>query len=350
MSDKPVVYLFHGDDEFAIQRALQDMRAQADEGGMGEMNTTILDGRSASLDELRNAALVMPFLADRRMVVVYHPLARLDRQSRAGEDNGDPEAGQANRKKERQDFLALLESAPPTTALVLAEQRLLDDSEVVRKVRRDHWLVSWAKANPQRAYYRVFELPRGEAMASWIQARARELGGQISRPAAQELGSLVGNDTRAAENELRKLLAYANYSREVEDQDVALLVADGAETNIFDMVDALGERKSSTAAKLLNRLLEDDDPLRVFGMVVRQFRLLIMAREVIEAGGGEAEIARQVRVHPFVAGKLNAQARRFAMPDLEAIYHKLLEIDRGVKTSQIEMPVALNMLVAATGQ
>jgi DNA polymerase-3 subunit delta len=326
------------------------MQAQAAEGGMGDMNTTILDGRNASLDELRNAVLVMPFLADRRMVIVYHPLARLDRPSRAAADNGEPDTSQAGRKKERQDFLALLDLIPPTTALVLAEQHLLEDTEVVRKVRRDHWLVSWAKANPQRAYYRVFELPRGEALASWIQSRARDLGGQINLEAALELGRLVGNDTRSAENELLKLLAYANYSREVEYPDVVLLVADGAETNIFDMVDALGERKSQTAAQLLNRLLEDDDPGRVFGMVVRQFRLLIMAREVIEAGGSEAEIARQVRVHPFVARKLNTQARRFAAPDLESIYRRLLEIDRGVKTSQLEMPVALNMLVAATGQ
>lgn len=350
MSTKPVVYLFHGDDEFAIQRTLQEMRLQAGADGMGEMNTTLMDGRTTGLDELRNAALALPFLADRRMVVVEHPLARLDRRGRTIQENGAVDENQSSLKKTRQEYLALLESIPPSTALVLVEQQLLDDTEVTRKVRRDHWLVAWAKANPQRVYYRVFELPRGEAMAGWILARARELGGQISRAAAQELGRLVGNDTRAAENELLKLLAYVNYNREIEDQDVNLLVADAAETNIFDMVDALGERNGQQAVLLLNRLLEDDDPLRIFGMVVRQFRLLIMAREVIAGGGGEAEIARLVRVHPFVARKLNAQARHFSTPDLEAIYHKLLTIDREVKTSQIEMPVALNMLVAATAR
>lgn len=353
MSDAPVVYLFHGDDEFAIQAALNEMQARLQEGGMGDLNAATLDGRTASLDALRNAAYALPFLADRRLVILLHALARFNRRRQPvnGED-GDESAPGGGQKKERQAFLEFLESVPASTALVLVEYSLLDDADAAppysRKKNRDHWLIRWAKAHPERVYYRAFEQPKGPAMTRWIQARARELGGRIATDAAEELSGLLGSDTRAAENELQKLLAYTGYEREVDYEDVALLVADITATSIFDLVDAMGARDGRTATHLLNRLMEVEDPLRLFGMVVRQYRLLLMALEVIQGGGGENDIARLVRVHPFVARKLNAQARRFSAPGLQAIYRRLLEIDRGVKTSQIEMPVALNMLVAAT--
>lgn len=355
----PVIYLLHGDDEFAIKQSIADLQAknETESGPMAGMNTTILDGRAAALDELRYACLVLPFLAGRRLVIYHHPLARFRRSGRSGEtgdgtDNGvDAPQGAGSSKKDRDALLSLLDSVPPTTALVLAEYQLLEDSALQppysKKQVKDHWLVRWAKANPARAFYKAHELPRGPALVRWIQNRTRDLGGKITPDAAEELGNLVGGDTRTAENEIHKLLAYVNYARPVAYEDVALLTADIAETSIFDVVDAIGQRQAKQASRLLNRLLAEDDPQRIFGMVVRQFRLLLMARAVLEEGGGEAEIARLVKVHPFVARKLNEQARRFTTPDLEMLYHRLLEIDRGVKLSQVEMPVALNTLVAS---
>jgi DNA polymerase-3 subunit delta len=352
MSSKPVVYLFHGDNEFAIQQAIKEIQDRSASGGMGDMNVSILDGRNATLEELRNIALALPFLADRRVVILHHPLARFRRKTTGIDGTTNETSGDGSGKAAREAFLALLEEIPASTALVLAEYTTLEDVELAApyssKRVHDHWLVKWAKQNPTRVFIRAYQLPRGAAMARWIQSRARELGGQISLDAAGALSNLVGTDTRTADHELQKLLAYVNYRGEIELDDVVLLVADIAETSVFDLVDALGLRNATRAMELLTRLLEDEDPLRLFGMVVRQFRLLLMAREVVDDGGGEADIARLVKVHSYVARKLNEQVRQFSLPDLEAVYHKLLEIDRGVKTSQIEMPVALNMLVAAT--
>lgn len=347
----PTVYLFHGDDELAIQRAVGELKAKSSQGGMGAMNLTELDGRAASLDELRNSALAMPFLADRRVVIVHNLLSRFTTRRKTEDevDNGSIKL-KSGGKKEREILLDLFDSVPTTTALVLVENQLLDDTQIGRKAKKDHWLVHWVKTHPDDTFYRVYQLPRGPAMASWIQSRAKEMGGSIARDAANELSNLVGSDTRTAENELQKLLLYANFKREVQYDDVALLVADIAEADIFAMVDAIGVRDGKTASKLLNRLLDEREPPLIFGMVIRQFRLLLMANDVIERGGNEAQIAREAKIHPFVAKKLNEQARRFRTPDLEAIYLRLLVIDREVKSSQIDLPVALNMLVAATAQ
>ena len=91
--------------------------------------------------------------------------------------------------------------------------------------------------------------------------------------------------------------------------------------------------------------LENEDPFSLWGMVVRQFRLLIQAREILDGRGNKDDVARALGVHPFVAEKTTGQAARFSMESLESIYHRLLNIDERVKTSQITLDLALDTLV-----
>jgi DNA polymerase III delta subunit len=86
-------------------------------------------------------------------------------------------------------------------------------------------------------------------------------------------------------------------------------------------------------------------------MVVRQFRLLLLTRELLDAGNQGAEIARQLKTYPFVAQKLVSQVRNFSMAALERIYHRLLEVDEAIKTGQMDAEVALDTLIASlTGE
>jgi DNA polymerase-3 subunit delta len=95
-------------------------------------------------------------------------------------------------------------------------------------------------------------------------------------------------------------------------------------------------------------LLGQDDPLRLFGMVTRQFRLLLLTRELLDAGyRGEQEIAAELKTSGFVVRKLLPQVRNFSLPQLEAVYRKLLEVDEAIKTGQTEGDVALDTLFAA---
>jgi len=61
-------------------------------------------------------------------------------------------------------------------------------------------------------------------------------------------------------------------------------------------------------------------------------------------------VARALGVHPFVAEKTTQQAQRFSIESLEAIYHRLLNIDEEVKTSQITLDLAMDTLVVELTQ
>ena len=326
----PVVYFLHGEDEYAIAQTLADLEHRLGDAATAEMNTTRLDGATYNLDQLLSVAGAMPFLAKRRLVILTDPLSRIT-----------PQAAQ-------QKFQSQLEKIPATTALIIVENRLL----LKEKDRRDgkkHWLERWAEGQAGRVWVKYYPLPKGADLTLRIQEMAKKAGGQISPEAAGLLSTLVDGDPRLAYQEIQKLLAYVNYSRTVEADDVQMLTADVGQGDIFVLVDALGNRDGRKALGMLHRLLEYQDYYSIFGMVVRQFRQLILAREILDQGGGKDELVRGLKLYSnaWQADRLIAQARRFMAHDLASIYRRLLEVDEAVKSSQMTGDLALETLVAS---
>jgi DNA polymerase-3 subunit delta len=322
----PVVYVLHGEDEFAIAQYIQRLQAKQDDPNSAALNSVRLDGRSASLDELRQAAFVISFMVTRRIVVVDHPLARVTSPA------------------QQEKYLALLDQTPESTALVLAEYRTLQQKDT--KEKKKHWLLRWAETAGERVIVEYCPAMKPDEMQRWIIRQAKEAHGEFTPKAAENLASLVGDDSRMASQEIEKLLAYAGYTRRVEAEDVAMVGAGADQADVFVMVDALGRGDAKTAQGSLRRLLAGQDALSLLGMIVRQFRLLLLTREVIERGGGADVVAREVRVPRFVADKITAQARRFSLPALEAIYRQLMQLDEAIKTGQMEGDVALETFTA----
>lgn len=329
----PSIYIFHGDDQFAIRQQVAEIQAQlGNDPAMCAMNTSRLDGRSTTLDDLRRAVNALPFLLKRRLVIFDDPLAKTTTAAA------------------QRPLISLLQAIPTSTALLLLFPETLPDPQLdyaFRKKKR-HWLLDWADENPQRAYAKAFLLPKGAAMTRWIQARAKTQGGQFSPEAASLLADLVGSDTQAAALDIDKLLLYVNFQRPVEPDDVDLLCTSIANADIFQMVDALGSGQSRTAQNLLAQLLEQQDALSLLGMIVRQFRLLLLTREALDAGlRGEGGVSAYAGVTPFVIKNIIPQAQNFRIQTLEAIYHRLLKIDEEIKTGQVEGDTALHLLIAA---
>ncbi len=327
----PVVYLLHGEDELAIAQFIAALSAKLGDPVMAEMNTSRLDGRSISLEQLETATSTLPFMTKRRLVILTNPTARLSSPAL------------------REKFLGQLAKIPPAVALVLVENHLLTD-ERSRKKGSIHWLEKWALDEKERCLLRSFPLPEGRAMAARIQELAKAAGGQFTTPAAVALADLVGDNPRQADQEVQKLLAYVNYNRPVEPEDVIHLTAEQMHGDIFTLVDALGNRQGKNAQQMLHRLLEDQDAMAIFAMVIRQFRMLLLAREVLDSGGQSREVMQALKAPPFVADKVASQARRFDLPTLTAIYHRLLDLDEAAKTSEIELELGLDTFVAGIAQ
>jgi DNA polymerase-3 subunit delta len=310
------ILFLYGTDEFAISRRLVDIAAKTDKDGM---NTSRFEARLTSDEALNNAVNSMPFLSEMRLVILANPSQKYG-------------AG-----KPRDKFREFLGKIPSTTLLVMTET-------VESKGSENHWLVKWS-AKTADAKAEALMAPRPNDMKGWIINEMKNQGGKISPEAANRLSELVGADTRQASQEIAKALAYVNWARPVEVQDVEAVCVSTAQVDIFAFVDSLAAGDGQKSQSMLRKMLEDQDAAAIFPMIIRQFRLLIQAREIVEARGMVQDVQEALGVHPFVAGKIFQQAGRFTMRSLEAIYRRLLKMDEAAKTSAMPLDMALEMFV-----
>ena len=322
-------YLFHGEDEYSRTLALAEMKAKVGDPSISQLNIISLDGETLTLEELIRVCDPLPFLSQRRLVIV-HDLASQWEPRRGAKKKELPPA-----KRELVEGLKeYLPQMPQSTRLVLIEERRISKSNPL------HRLASQLEGS----VVREFRPPKGERLRQWIKERVEEKGGQISRAAVEELANFLGNDLRLLDQESEKLLTYTG-KRPIEKEDVQLLVSQVQVATIFSLVDALGHRDSRKATSYLHELMDAGQPLLyIFFMITRQFRLLLQAKELQIEGLGWQAIQTRLRLHPFVAQKLAQQARNFSRSRLEAIHHRLLEVDIAIKTGQMEPQLALDLL------
>jgi DNA polymerase-3 subunit delta len=226
---------------------------------------------------------------------------------------------------------------PDYARLVLVERGELSEKDKILA----------AAKSAANGYAKNFAVPKD--LSQWITQRARaEYGVEIEPRAAFALAAVVGDDLRRADNELLKLASYAPAGHAITESDVVALTPYVAEANIFKMTDALGSGNGRLALRLMHRLLQEkeNDYFSLFGMIVRQFRLLLLAKEHLATGGGPNTLASALKVQPFVAQNLAAQSRAFNLAQLEQIYRTLQDYDLKMKTGKIKPELAMDLLVA----
>ncbi|MFN2118803.1 MAG: DNA polymerase III subunit delta [Anaerolineales bacterium] len=324
----------YGNDEYAMSRRAAEIAGMFRDQSEADMNTARLDATTMTDEEWTNAVNALPFLASQRLVLLAHPSRRY------------------SDAKSRPRFLAMLEKVPPTTRLVMwddVDPKALRSRGKGKTGDGGTWLTGWLTKHGQAV--ERHDLPAPGSMPGWIVRQFKEQGGDIATGAAARLADMVGTDTRQASQEIAKLLAYVNWSRPVTAADVDAVSVSTAEPNIFAMLDALAGGNTGTAQRLLHHLMESEDQFGTWAMIQRQFRLMLLAREVLDARGGQSEMIKAMRAigmnaSSFVADKALKQARGFKMQRLEAIYHQLLEIDEAAKTGRMPLDVGLDMLIA----
>jgi DNA polymerase-3 subunit delta len=340
-----VFYVFHGENQFSLQEKLAGLRrrlAGAD-AGMADLNTNVLEGSRLTLGELRHVCDAIPFLADRRLVIVHGLLSRLAPADRGQEEDAPPKEEQEWKRRALQELADYLPQLAPTTRLVFVERETLRPNHPILELARE-------QGKPGKGFIEHFKLPAERDLPAWIQDRARSAAqgpGQISSEAAALLAALIGPDLRLLDLEIEKLLLYAG-DRMVTSEDVQLLVSHAREASIFDLVDCVGRRETGRALRLLHRLLDEGEPpLKLLAMLARQIRILIQLREIGEREMDPREVARQLKLHPFVVQKGLTQARNFELAQLEAAHERVVQTDWAIKSGRSEPVLALDMLVVA---
>jgi DNA polymerase III subunit delta len=346
-----VFWILHGEDEFRRAEFLTKLKNDLGDSAMLEFNTTIVDGRRATLAQITHAADSVPFLGTKRLVIVESLLSRLSnskKQEKADSNSGADDTVPAGQKEFAQVLRDYVQHVPESTLLIFVETTSLPASQPLRAVTQGDAAVGTMRE------FRPFSSEKREGPmlhADWTKDRAKSKGVGIAPDALRLLTTHVGYDLRLMDQELEKLSVYAGEHNKVTEADVRRLVTSVREADIFEMVDALGRRELQRAIILLHQMLDEGKAaLYLLTMIVRQFRIMLEVKELATLGMSEPEIAHELRLHEFVVKKGNLQARPFSFDQLTHIYEALAATDEAIKTGKLQDMLALDLLVAEISQ
>jgi DNA polymerase-3 subunit delta len=347
-----MLYVFDGDDDFTRREEVTALKTGLGPADMVSLNTAVFDGAKVGFEELRHACDSAPFFTDARLVIVEGLLARLQgparKKGKSPDESGEGEtdAGDAKsgaHKVYRERLLEYLPSLPASTHLIFQEPAMLTASNP---------FVKWLQEHPDNGRRKVFSLPNvrraeGQAeLADWIRTRAKTKGATIEHDAVSALVSLIGNDLRQMDSELEKLAVYCQ-GRAISNADVKELVSLAREAVVWDMVDAIAQKRLKVAMDTLRRLLaEGEPPLRIFGLIVREYRMLVQMKDLADQGYSEERIAARLGVPSWMLRQRMTAVRSANGDRLKGIYRMLLDVDVEIKTGVQEPETALEFLAA----
>ncbi|MGN0331041.1 MAG: DNA polymerase III subunit delta [Kineothrix sp.] len=305
------VYLLYGEEAY-LRKQYRDKLRDALADSRDTMNYSYFEGRDISPGEVIDLAETLPFFAERRLIVI--------------ENSGwFRKGGEA-----MAEYLA---SPAQTCFFVFAETEVDKRSRIYKAVSSGGAAVE-------------FPVQNEATLKKWILGILKKEGKQITEASLNRFLEKTGTDMENIRMELEKLLCYCMDREAVSVQDIEVICTHRISNHIFDMINAVADKKQREALELYYDLLALREPaMRILFLIARQFNLLLQVKELKGKGYDNKGIGTRTGLAPFIAGKYVAQAARFRSEYLRQALEACVEAEEAVKTGRMNDVMSVELLI-----
>ena len=296
------LYLLWGEEEYLRDSFLKSMQEFCFPDGDDDFQHRIFKGEQPNASELRSAIDTMPFFSDRVLI----------------------EMRELDYNKSQDELEEVLSDIPDYCTVVF----LLSNGEEPNGKSR---LIKFLRKNGKEIQFTVQDQ---NMLMRWIARRFAFFGKGLEIEAGQRLIYLSGDRMKALIPEIEKIAAYAK-GEKVTAADVNAVANRIAESDIFDLTDAIADRRFNTVAGILADLMEqrDSSVSAVLSLLSMQFRRLFLAKQA----GDIRQLMELTGIkYDFMARKLVNSARNYELSHLRHAIELCAEADYRLKSESID--------------
>ncbi len=308
------VYLLYGEESYLKQSYKKRLREAI--VGDDTINYTAFEGKGVDAEEVMAMADTMPFFSDKRLILM--------------EDSGFF-------KSTPEGLTEYLDQMPDTACLVFVEEQVDKRNKLYKKVKEVGYVAELGHQSP-------------EQLSRWAATILIREGKKITNHTMEYFLSMVGDEMTQISMELEKVICYTMGREIVTDEDIDAVCTVKVVNRIFDMIAAVAARNTKKALDLYEDLLTlKEPPMRILFLIAKQFNQILQVKELMLHGMDRIQIAKQMKLQPFIAGKLMGQGRTFSREQILRYVESCVELEEAVKTGRIADRLAVEILITQFG-
>lgn len=304
------VYLIYGEEEY-LKRQYRD-RLKAAIIGDDTINYSYYEGESTKAEDIIAMCETMPFFSERRMVVV----------------------SDSSFFKNANDKLAdYIKSLPDYIVLIFIEKKIDKRNKVYKAVSSNGYVCEMAYQTPAM-------------LKKWIAGMLAKENYKVAEAACDLLLEKTGANMELIKNEVNKLISYCEGRTAILPEDVEAVCSTLTTSRIFEMIEALASKNRDKALNLYYDLLElKEAPTLILYLIIRQFNGILQAKDYAARGMTSREVAAQMGIQPFIAGKYLSQARNFTADAIKEILKECAMTDESIKQGRLQEKLGVEMII-----
>lgn len=310
------IYLFVGNEELIIKNKIDTVITNAHPG---PFNLTSYDMDLDKLESAINDCKTMPFMSDKKVVVIKRPTFL--------------EKGSSN-----QNVLPLidyLDNPSDNTILIIDATNInIDESKEISIMLRKKAEISETR-----------DLSEVE-MRGWLKRQFGVMGVEIEENAVELFFEYVGTNLVQAKTEVEKLLNYIGDRKIINMRDVASCVSEEGETNVFALTKAITTKDKNKIMEIYYSLLKSgNDQMKLLNLIYRSLKDSYTCLLLMEQGMNQASIASILNISPGRTYYIMKDAKNFTIESLRKMIKDIGDLDYKIKSGQIDKVSGLELFL-----
>lgn len=318
------LYFLYGEEKYLISYYMKKLAEKAAGNQFQDFNFQKFDGGEAGADQIADAVQALPFLSERKCVLVTDP---------------DVDARKAAEAKKWKEMVSTL---PETTVLVVA----VPNSEFEEKQKKGG--KKFLDFMKKYGCTVRFDRRTGAQLKKILCSGAQKRGCTLSPRNADRLVASCGFDLTTLLHELEKLCSYVKEG-EITAQEIDRIATKNLEARVFDLAKAVLSGSGDRAYSILDALLEQgEEPVAILSVLSSNYLDLYRVRASLQSGLSAMEPARYFDYARKEFRLKNAERNAERYPDgmLKGSLKELLAADLALKGARGSRRTVLEKLIA----
>ena len=303
------IYLFNVGENYIAKMMLDSLKSALILKDYEDFNYSVFDGKKLDINKIYELMETLPMLDEHRLILIKSEYAK--------------------NKDFSKKLNEIIKDIPPSTVIIIWSEGNFDKRTALFKtIKKEGDIVDFEK-------FKEFKLE------NWIRNKVKNKNFILSKDAIgyfiEASGYLLDGsevDLGYFVSEIDKLSSLGK--REIDLEDVKKIISVNIKDEIFKLTDALRDKNTDYAFRLLSNLEYNNvNFMQILAVVIRNLENMYLCKEYMKKKKSEIDIVNDYSLHPYAVKMANISAKKYSDKEIHEALNLCLDLDYKIKIGEM---------------